>query len=283
MTEYECVICRDVYSTPTEKRQHRYETHNEKLGKPCQICYRIISDDAEDVWDIVRFYLHRMSSPDRHTFERSGLLCGPCADEFLELVNEMPSIDHYSDLGPGDKEWWEFTKCNLCGDSLKRTRGGLQHSWGGPVFDNWEFHVLCDSCVDVVMTFIKNLPEEIREGDYFYGRKEVEVGTSVEEADFGTIEEAFQEIEIGDEVHVEIHLPATENRPRDYTKFDGTVVDRRSPNKLTAVCINPHSEPGEYRIVRTSQYSYSIDAHHIAMDGNGKGQLGEVTVLEIIS
>jgi hypothetical protein len=196
----------------------------------------------------------------------------------------MSSIDHSPDLGLlGSTEWWEFTECNLCGESLERMRGKLQYSWGGKGFDDWEFHVLCDGCVDIVLTFMENLPEGRREGDYFDGRKKVNVETSVEDADFEAIQETYSEAEIGDEVHVEVHRPVTRDHPRDYTKFNGDVVDRRSTKNMTALCINPHSESGEYRVVGPSQYSDSIDAHHIAMDGNGKGEIGEVTVLKRIS
>lgn len=291
MTEYECDICRDVFPTPSKKRQHTYETHKEKSRNQCEACYRIISDVAKDRWDVVRFQLVRMSFLSEEVFaeERQegapaklGPLCGPCAEEFLELANEMSSVDLSPDLIMGDKEWWEFTKCNLCGDQLERTRGGLRYSWGGPGFNNWESHVLCDSCVGIVATFLDNLPEGVREGDYFYGRKTVEVETSVEEADFKSIRETYQGLEIDDEVHVEVHRPMTENHPRDYRKFDGIVVDRRSLDNLTAVCISPHSGPGEYRIMGPSVTRHSFDAQHVATDGsgNGDGQIGEVTVLE---
>jgi hypothetical protein len=283
MTEYECDICRDVYSTPTERRQHLYETHNKTSRYCCKICYRVVSDVAQDRWDAVQLHLERLLSPDRRTRETKGRLCGPCAEEFLELVDGMSSIDQPPELILNNKEWWEFTECNLCGNSLERTRGKVQYSWGGMEFDDWEFHVLCDGCVDVVLTFMENLPEGRREGDYFYGRKKVDVETSVEEANFEAIHETYREAEIGDEVHVEVHRPVTKDHPRDYTKFDGDVVDRRSLKNMTALCINPHSESGEYRVVGPSQYSDSIDAHHIAMDGNGKGEIGEVTVLERVS
>ena len=229
MTEHECEDCGEVFPTPREKRRHAYQSHKRTSKRICEVCYRLIADLAHDREDVFRFSLEQMSSPDDRTSVRGGFLCGPCAEEMLELTDEIATIDPDSDIvAPGSKKWWTYSDCGFCGDLLEKSRGGLYHAWGPP-FSGETFHMLCTDCVDIVTTFIDNLPEEQREGEWFRGRFEDDIiKTSVDETDFDAIREVFKAIEGGEEVHLESHRSTTEHYPDEYADVDGTVLDENS-------------------------------------------------------
>lgn len=251
------------------------------MDRQCEVCNRSISREAVNQGDVLKFGLKRLEPPDRQIDERGGYLCWPCGEEVLELTAEIEEINPSPKIAAaGSKRWWKYNTCGLCGDTLAEKRGALHYN---PPPKEWNFHMLCLNCKDVVATFLENLPEEPRDGDWYHGQSaEPTIKTSVSEADFEAIQETFRGLEVGDTVNFEAHYAKSDRAPDEYTEASGVVFDVNVTSGMPGVFLEPDSEPGEYRIVNLLRPDRSLAVDHVVRRGE-TNSLGKVTVLEKIS
>ena len=249
----------------------------------CGFCHRELTEGAFEFDDVFGFAIDRLLIPGRGRQELSKDCCSECADEILELVEVFKSIDINTILDNAPEEYWVVLNCSFCEERLEKERGILTY-WSKTKRMERRY-ALCTDCIDIVQSFLDDIPEEMPEENRFIGESGDIVKTPINEADKDDIAEQYRNCSQGDYVRFEAHNAETEQYPDEYTEAEGQIVEYNVDSLMGRMVVvpldnNPNA-PSKYLLRDPMGEDRSIAARAVNSDESTK-MCGFVTVLEIV-
>lgn len=246
----------------------------------CAFCERELRDGAFEYNDVFLYTIARLQSPGQAEVVGGERLCGVCADEVLELVDDFEPADIDSYPVDAGEEWWSVETCGFCDGDLDQERGAFIQGWEGTGTDT--YHALCTNCLSTVDSFLENVPEDPPEGDFFVGRSGHEVKTHRDEADKKAINKTAGDVSKGDTVYFEVHLPGGDKYPDLYAEGTGTVVVDHTSGLGRRVIMDPEDDDGtNYEFYDLLQEDHSLKAS-INRSDSPSVDGGTVTAMSIV-